>query len=270
MSEVMTTEVAKVETSRTRRVGYYVMVVAALALVVFGLGELLFLGIVGWLGESALEEATEPGAGVHLFHVLGHALFAWLLLVCLAVQLRHPERRFASVVFALAAMVAYSLGSLVSGVFDPLEVVAIVLLAVLVWLNPGREEAKTLPFHRRALVASVPILVGALVITVGELNRQVSGISSDPHVEFGHHGLMAAMALILVFAVLIGSSSLTGRRLVAVLAAGSLVYLGVASMLFPDQVSSLGTVGGVSAVVVGLIYGRGALSQQRAETTVTR
>jgi hypothetical protein len=247
-----------------------VVVVAALALVGFGLGELLFIGIVGWLGESALEEATEPGAGVHLFHLLGHALFAWLLLICVAVQLRHPERRFAAAVFALAAMVAYSLGTLVSGIFDPLEVAAIVLFAVMIWLSPGREIASALSFHRLALVVSVPILVGAVVITIGELNRQVSGMSSDAHVEFGHHGLMAAIAATIVLAVVIGSSSLTGRRLVAGLASGSLVYLGAASMLFPDQTSSLGTVGGALAVIVGFAYGSMALSRDQASPKVAR
>jgi hypothetical protein len=266
----MATEVVVAAVSRARRVGFYVVVVAALALVVFGLGELLFLGVVGWAGESALEEATEPGAAEHLFHLLAHALFVWLLLIALAVQLRHPERRFAAAVFALAAMITYSLGTLVSGIFDPLEMVAIVLLAAVLRLSPGREHAETTPFHRRTLLVSIPILAAGVLVVVAEAGRQLSGGATDEHAEFGHYGLMAAMAVIVFLAALIGSTSLPGRRLVAWLTVGSLVYLAVASMLFSNQVSSLGVTGGVVALAMGLLYGWGALSERQSTTQVAR
>jgi hypothetical protein len=162
------------------------------------------------MGEAGLEGATEPGAGPHLFHVLAHALFAWLLLISLAVQLRHPELKFAAAVFALAAMITYSVGTLVAGIFDPLEVVAIVLLAAALWLSPGRENAKATPLHRRALLASIPIIAGGFVVAVVEAGRQLSGMSTDQHAEFGHYGLVAAMAVIVILASLIGSSALAG------------------------------------------------------------
>jgi hypothetical protein len=266
----MATEVAVAGVSRARRVGFYVAVVAALALVVFGLGELLFLGVVGWAGESALEEATEPGAGVHLFHLLAHALFAWLLLISLAAQLRHPERQFAAAVFALAAMITYSLGTLMSGVFDPLELAAIVLFAAVLWLSPGREHAEITPLRRRTLFASIPILATGVMVVVAEVGRQVSGGTTDEHAEFGHYGLMAAMAVIVILAALIGSSSLMGRRLVAWLTVGCLLYLAVASMLFSIQVSSLGVAGGVVALAMGVFYGWGALSDRRSITQEAR
>ena len=258
----MATEVATVGTSRARRVGFYTAVGLALALVLFGLGELLYLGIVGWLGESALVKATEPGAGPHLFHVLAHALFTWLLLISVAAQLRHPEQRVAAAVFGLAAMITYSLGTLVSGIFDPLEAVAILLLLAVFWLNPGREKATATPFHKWALLAAIPILAGGVVVSVVEMGRQVSGLTADQHVEFGHYALMAAMAVIVALAAVIGSSSLTGRRLVAGMAVGSLLYTGVASMLFPDLVSSLAVPGGLATITAGFIYGWGASTRQ--------
>jgi hypothetical protein len=253
-------EVATVGTSRARRVGLYTAVALALTLVLFGLGELLYLGIVGWLGESTLEEATEPGAGPHLFHVLTHALFAWLLFISLAAQLRHPGQTVAAAVFGLAAMITYSLGTLVSGIFDPLEAVAILLLLAVFWLNPGRENATASPFHKRALLASIPILAGGVVVAVVEVGRQVSGLTADQHVEFGHYALMATMAVIVALAAVIGSSSLTGRRLVAGLAVGSFLYIGVASILFPDQVSSFTVLGGVATIAAGSFYGWGAFT----------
>jgi hypothetical protein len=262
----MATEVAIVGTSRARRVGFYIAVVLALALIVFGLGELLYLGIVGWLGESALEAATEPGAGPHLFHIHAHALFAWLLLITLAAQLRHPEQRVAAAVFGLAAMITYSLGTLVSGNFDPLEAVAILLLLAVFWLNPGREAATAAPFHKRALLASIPILAGGLVVAVVEVRRQVSGLTTDQHVEFGHHALVATLAVIVALAAVFGSSSLTGRRLVAGLAVGGLLYIGVASVLFPDHVSSLAVLGGVATIAAAVIYGWGAITRYSTTT----
>jgi len=263
----MATEVATVGTSRARGIGFYTALILALALIVFGLGELLYLGMLGWLGESALEEATEPGAGQHLFHVVSHAMFAWLLLIALAVQLRHPERKFAASVFALAAMTTYSLGTLISHIFDPLEVVAIALLTAALWLHPGREDAKATPFQRRALLATIPILAGVAGVGATELGRQVSGVAADQHAEFGHYGLMAAMAVIVVLAALFGSSSLTGRRLVAGLAVGSLLYIGIASILFAEQTSSLGTARGVAAIAAGLLYGWAAMAQQSKAMT---
>jgi len=266
----MATEVAVAGVSRARRVGFYVAVVAALALVVFGLGELLFLGVVGWAGESALEEATEPGVGVHLFHLLAHALFAWLLLISLAAQLRHPERQLAAAVFALAAMITYSLGTLVSGVFDPLEVAAIVLLAAVLWLSPGREYAEIAPLRRSTLLASIPILAAGVLVVVPEVGRQVSSGTTDEHAEFGHYGLTAAMAVIVVLAALIGSTSLRGRRLVAWLTVGGLAYLAVASTVFSKQMSSLGVTGGAVALAMALLYGWGALSDRQSVTQVAR
>lgn len=256
----MATGVAETRVSRGRRIGFYTVVVLALALVVFGLGELLYLGVVGWLGEAALEEATEPGAGPHLFHVLAHGLFAWLLLISVAVQMRRPERKFAASVFALAAMITYSLGTIVSGIFDPLEVVAIVLLAAAVWLNPGRESATAVPVHRGVLLAALPLFAGAVVVAVVEAGRQLSGVAADEHAEFGHYGLMAAMAVIVVIAALIGATSLAGRRLVGGLAAVSLLYIGVASIFYAEQTSSLGMAWGVAAIAAGLIYGWGLIT----------
>lgn len=258
----MATEVVVARPARARRISFYTVVALALGLVVFGLGELLYLGVVGWLGESALESATEPGAGMHLFHVLAHSLFAWLLLISLAVQFRHPERRFAAGVFALLGMVTYSVGTLISGIFDPLEVVAIVLLSAAVWLSPGREGATATPIHRSALLASIPIVAGATVVVVGEIGRQVNAVGADQHAEFGHYGLRAAMAVIVVLATLIGSSSISGRRLVAGLAVISLMYLGVAAILFPDQTSSPGVVWGVATIGAGLLYAWAAMSQR--------
>jgi hypothetical protein len=167
-------------------------------------------------------------------------------------------------------MVTYSLGTLVSGVFNPLEVAAIVLLAGVLWLSPGREYAEIAPIRRRALLASIPILAAGVLVVVAEVGRQVSGGANDEHAEFGHYGLMAAMAMIVVLAALIGSTSLRGRRLVAWLTEGSLVYLAVASLLFSNQVSSLGVAGGAVALAMGLVYGWGAFSERQSVTQDAR
>ena len=102
------------------------------------------------------------------------------------------------------------------------------------------------------------------MVVVAEVGRQVSGGTTDQHAEFGHYGLMAAMAVIVVLAALIGSTALAGRRLVAWLTVGSLVYLAVASMLFSNQASSLGAAGGVAALAMCLLYGWGALSERQS------
>jgi hypothetical protein len=102
------------------------------------------------------------------------------------------------------------------------------------------------------------------------MGRQVSTGTTDEHAEFGHYGLMAAMAVIVALAALVGSTSLRGRRLVAWLTVGSLAYLAVASMLFSNQTSSLGVAGGAVALAMGVLYGWGALSDRRSVTQDAR
>jgi len=110
-------------------------------------------------------------------------------------------------------------------------------------------------------------LAGVVAVGATELGQQVSGVAADQHAEFGHYGLMAAIAGMVVLAALCGSSSLTGRRLVAGLAVGSLVYIGIASILFAEQTSSLGTAWGAVAIAAGLLYGWAALARQSKATT---
>lgn len=240
--------------SRERRAGFYIAVGVSLALVIFGLAEILFYGLVGWLGPSTIDRFF-PGDAVHRFHGLGHSLVAWLLLASVAVQLWRPQRRFAPAVYGLVILSVYTLMDVVSGMFDSLEAVGIATFSVMVWLHPGREMARVRPFRTRAAAFATPLVVGGVVFAVMGLVDQISAPPYDPHAAIGHYGDMAALALSIAIGALIGSTSLTGSPIVAGLTVGASTVIGTASILFPGSSSSPGVLAGTLVIVAAVLYG---------------
>lgn len=68
-----------------------------------------------------------------------------------------------------------------------------------------------------------------------ELALQFGGLADDPHVAGAHHSTMAMLAAIIVIGAWLGSSDAPGRRMTALIAGGSVVLFGIASLGNPDQ-----------------------------------
>lgn len=243
---------------RWRRIGFYAAVVASLAIVSAGGIDILAFSVVGWLDAAQLESVF-PGGELHRVHGLGHGFLFWVLALSTVAQLVRARAAFAAAVLGLAVVVLYTLAAVISGIFDGLELVAVVTFGATVWLHPARDWDAG-PIARRAALLAAPFVVGAVLLAIPEVGRQVSGTAADPHVAIGHYGIVAALALSLAFAATVGVSSLGGRQVAAVLAVGCAVAFGIASVLFPDSASSLGTGLGVATIVVAVVYGVGAMS----------
>jgi len=248
---------------RWRGPAFIVATVAGLALVVVGLGEILLFGVVGWLDRATLESVI-PGGDLHRVHGLGHGLLAWIIGLSVLGQAWRPSSRFALAVLGLVAICVYTAATLVSGIFDGLELVGIAAFVALVWLHPGRESASFSPIRPRALLAASPLVLGAAVLAVVEVGRQLSGASTDVHVAIGHYALMGAMAVVIAVAAVIGSTSLSGARVAGWLAVGGTIFIGLAWIVFPDSASSLGAAGGAAAGVAAAAYGWGLLTDRAA------
>jgi hypothetical protein len=253
---------------RRRPSRFGVVLAFTLLLVVFGLGELLIFGLVAWLDPDTLERFF-PGAEPHRMHAIGHWIVASTITLGALVQLWRPRERLAPAVLGLVAISLYTIASLLSVTFSGLEVVGIAAFAALVWLHPARRGASLLPIRPLLLAASVPLIVGGLVLGASELQRQLSGSTADEHVAFGHYGIMATLAALGTAAALIGSTSLPGARLAAWMAVGGAVAFGTASILFPSSTSSLGAASGVILVAASALLG-GALVVSRRATAADR
>lgn len=264
----MTVQTAPIALSRGRRIGFWVAMGISLALVLIGLGEILFYGVVGWLDDSTIEQFF-PGDAIHRFHGLGHSLVTWLLLASVAVQLWRPERRFAQAVYALIILCIYTLMDVVSGMFDPLEAVGIAALAFMVWLHPGRDPSSVKPIRLRAVVFAAPLVVGGVVIAIMGLVEQYSAPAGEPHAVIGHYGDMAALALSIAIGAVIGATSLAGSRVVAGFTVLAATYIGVASIVYPGYSSSLGVMVGLLTILAGALCAwaaRARPSAVRAQT----
>lgn len=253
--EKMTTQVQS-EISRGRRIGFYTFVVAGVLLVLGALFEALPITVASWFSAEALQEMFPEEAGIdsHRIHLFGLVIFTWLLLLPIVVQLFRPIRRFAAALYAVAVVVVVTVVDLLSGLFDPIELAALALVVGILWLHPGRTGASATPWHQRSLIVAAVGALGWLTFAAMELVEQLTGVAANPHVEFGHFGTMAAVATLIVIGAVIGSSALVGSRFVGVISAVAAGYLGLASLVFTEYESSLGTIGGAAAIVWAVIY----------------
>lgn len=119
---------------------------------------------------------------------------SWAILVAMAVQLRRPKRKRASLWAAALAVVVGMLVEIDLVGFDAFTLIRVVPVLAVLALHPER-----LPNGRlwvrvnkgtRTLVAVVA--AGSTVVyTIGQARLQISGIEADPHVADGHYVYMA-------------------------------------------------------------------------------
>ncbi|MEW5991359.1 MAG: hypothetical protein AB1736_08460 [Chloroflexota bacterium] len=240
-----------------------------LLLVVIGLGELLLFGLLSWLDAATLE-SLYPGAELHRMHGLGQGLIAWVLALCIVVQLWRPQEQFAAAVLGLAALLAYTAAALLSGLLDPLAIVGIIVLAALVWFHPGQRRASFRPVKPAVLLAAVPLIVGAVAFAGLELQAQFGANAADPHAALGHYGAMAAIAATIAAATVIGSSSFPGSAFGGWLGVSAAMAFGVASILFPESASSLGVAFGLALTIAAVALGAGLLLSRGAHRAIDR
>ncbi|HZD24153.1 MAG TPA: hypothetical protein VE569_12250 [Acidimicrobiia bacterium] len=243
--------------TRGRRIALRVVVVVTLLAMLVLLGRVLLLALTFWLPISALAAMPffpEEELRLHLTHGVGTSLVLWTVTIGVGLQLRRPERWLSPLwVAAFYIAVAASIAAL-AGVFEPIYWVPfLVLVGLALVLHPTRTAPLKIAHRPAALIAatgSVPLLAYAY----GQLTLQFGSIATDPHVAGDHYATMAMLAIIIVVGSWLGSTQVPGRTMTALIAGGSAVLLGVASLVRPDQVSAFTPAWAIAATVWGVAY----------------
>jgi len=226
-----------------------------------GLGALgLFSMVVGWLGAAGREE--------HRIHDIGFGAVAGILIaVPLLLQASRSERRISEMQAVALGFVGFGAGYALGGAV-PFLLGPVVIVALLWWLHPAREE---LAFRGRpqpilaalAVLAAIPLVIYA--IDQAEIQRAC--VLADEHCEEFHFAGMAALAFALPLVGLAAAWRAPGWRTVARLVAVAAAVFGLSGILYPDNLSSIGTTWG--AIVLGAAAVFLAVSEVAARSSGT-
>jgi hypothetical protein len=138
---------------------------------------------------------------------------------------------------------------LLAGVFTP--------IAAIVYLHPNRPALRSL---RPTGTVNWPLIVAAAVICYLilrdswlYLNYQWDDFGGE-HAKFQHWTIGTVQGFVILWAGLIAATNRPGSRPTGLLAAASLVYLGLAALRVPDHTGSWGTSGGYWALAGGVAF----------------
>jgi hypothetical protein len=193
----------------------------------------------------------------HRVHDLTFGFLHATTVVGLLAQLRHPSRNIAGQWMALTPLLALLVMSAVtdSWVFAPLPILAaLTLLATL--LHPvGSGLLRSLrvsPVSRTMLVLLVVAAVPLLAFAFANIGFQRTVVNA--HSALGHYAFMAAFGFTVVGVGGLATLRPHGWRLAAWLAALLPALLGLASLIYPDVDSSLGTGWALAAILWGVAF----------------
>jgi hypothetical protein len=225
------------------------------------IGAVLY-GLVGLLSLASFASGRDEG--IHRVHDLASLIdFGLLAGVALATQLRERWRSVAlaqlALLVAIVLAVLYGIPLAATGVVIGLLVLAVLILgpAVLVALwHPDRDA-----LWRRPAAPSIPLLAVAIVAlvavtpyAVAQLGEQLAAPAGDKHAEEMHYAGMSVLVATLVLGAALAALRTGGWRAVGRLVGVSAVAFGLASLTFPDAVSSLGATGGAIAAGAGALF----------------
>lgn len=184
-----------------------------------------------------------------MFVVFGIGLFVAGML---AVAIRPDVAPGALRVMMVAALVNAAVSLATTGL-DPFVIILIAAPALVAAI--GRFSV-----WRGAWVVPGPLVALPAVMLVGlspyiwrHIDLQLTGSSSDPHVEFGHYAGMATVALSVALAGLVASAPIRGRFFAGTVTGLAASLMGVGSMI-TGQVSSFGLLGELALVAGGLAF----------------
>lgn len=230
-----------------RRAAFYVAVVGALALYAVMMGDLLTFVVRGWF--------VEPG--IHHFHDLVMFGLIWVGILGLATQLYKPDRRVNAVVASALVMIPLAVIALATD--SPIAMMPVVfgvIGLVVVALHPAGRSI--LEFDRdvvgnRALGGLLAVAVIPFLVYAGDqLITQFT--VSDAHTPLVHYGGVATAAGFILAMGVLATVRERDRRFAAWSAGLFAVYVGFASIVYPEQASSPGTTWGSLAILWGLTF----------------
>ena len=193
---------------------------------------------------------------MHRVHDLAWGAHGGLLIALpFLVQAWSPERKPAVMQGAAAAGLGLAIGYALGG--QPVFALVPIVVTIVLWaFHPSRGHAMRLGGRPQpvlialAVLAAIPLVMYAL----DQAAIQRSCIEGDQQCDEFHFAGMAALSFALPLAAFVASFPVAGRRIVARLVGAAAVVLGLSGVLFPDAVSSIGTMWGAVTIVVGVLF----------------
>jgi hypothetical protein len=214
-----------------------------------GLGAFAFIGLVtAWFGLGDRE--------VHRVHDLAWGAHGGLLIaIPFLLQAWSPERKPAVMQGAAAAGLGLAIGYALGG--QPLFALVPIVVTLVLWaFHPSRGQGIRLGGRPQpillalTLLAAIPLVIYAL----DQAAIQRACVDGDQHCEEFHFAGMAALSFALPLVAFVASFPVAGRRIVARLVAAAAAVFGLSGILFPDAVSSIGTMWGAVALGAGVVF----------------
>ncbi|HSJ36163.1 MAG TPA: hypothetical protein VLB85_14020 [Acidimicrobiia bacterium] len=262
-----------------RRIAFYVLTGLLVLALTIQWWVVLTPALV-WLPDGFVNDFFSPRVddfAIHRIHRLALALSHVVVLFGLASQFRRPEAQEApmwqaSGFFGAAILLNLVIGPTSEQVPPPLWIIfgLGVVAGVLHPTSPLRRVPR--PTDRRLLALAAVVALPVAFYVLDQVGAQISGIEADPHWAGSHYQFAGEFGVHLILLGLVSSTAFTGKRVTAWMAGLSALLMGGASVVFPDQTSSLGIGWGTALAVWGLIFiltsewvvsGSGALNRSR-------
>jgi MFS family permease len=245
------TEMTSSSLSRGRRIAFYAPITLfSLLLITFSaiMVPILPSLVIGWFVPDLF--------GAHQLHEMVSGAISWLVLAGILVQLRQPERKVAGMQMALLVIIVSTIVSLIAGTFFAPSLLFLLFLVLAAAFHPRREEMLRFspPYNRELLALVAVAAVPAFLYALDQLNLQQMAVAADEHAQFGHYAVMASAVITTILVGLLAGLRTKGWRIAGWGAGFVAVAFGLTSVVFPGQISSVGTLWGVLAVVWGVVF----------------
>jgi hypothetical protein len=198
---------------------------------------------------SADPEAVPHHTHEAMFLVFGLGLFIAGLV---AVAIR-PETAPAALRMMIVASSVNAAVSLATTGFDPFVIILFAVPTLIAEIGGFRLWRGRWVVPGRLAVLPTVMLVALVPYAWRQIELQLTGSPSDPHVEFGHYAGMATVALSIALAGLVVSAPIRGRYFAGTVTGVAAATMGMLSMV-TGQVSSFGLLGEVALIVGGLAF----------------
>lgn len=232
----------------------------------FSLVVLVTLGLLGLIGLMVLMMQLQPGFmgmahGTEPQHRIHDLTFGFLLApaaVGLLAQLRTPSKNVAGQLMALIPWLALLLAFVSATTplrFAPAPILGALTLVATI-LHPARRDlVRSFSVSRvHGVMLTLVIIAAVPLLAFASGNIALQRTLTNDHAALGHYGFMAAFSFAVIGIGLVASLRPVGWTLSAGVAGSLPVYLGVVSLIYPSNDSSLARVWAFAAIAWGVAF----------------
>lgn len=262
-----------------RKAAFYSIVTVLVVGMTVAFWKLNLFPILAWLPEDVLErlyasqlefDKVEGAFVPHIIHYLALSASHVMVLFGLALQLRRPWTKVAPIWQASGGL-ALSVLTLPFVIFSvgtepiPPAVLAVMALVIAAGVLHPSSPLRQLPTPADRPMTGLwaVALIPAAVLTVTQLQRELTGVAADPHWQGLHYNVMAEFGLHATLVALLGASALNGWRYSAWSSSFMIGLLGAGFIVYPNHPGSQGAPWGIVMVVWSALFLTAAETRHR-------